>query len=387
MLLRLWRGLHEHDYQPDGKENWQSFLAACDYHQVSPIVFHRLHECGVEPMVPTEILEQLRSRFYKVSAYNHRLAMRLVELSREFEQRGIRCLALKGPAAAMMAYGDLALRQYEDIDLMIGVEDVAKAVEILFSRGFQPSTGHAERYKRVELYHEATLIAPDESYGVDLHWQLAPPYAKAFGPDLSGLWEGAVKLRLPLGEVRALCREDLFLALCQHGTRHRWWQLKWLFDVGELLRHSPKMDWSRIEDTMKGSRMARSTGSLAALLARELLGIRVSAEVNRILEPGPRTLTVARAIRDEFLSCGQTNGSAHDTLLGLEPRPLVRVKYLAIEAVQYPVKTILFTITGKDVQFVRLPEGLRLLYYLVRPLRLLLQHGRVAARRIWSMAR
>ncbi len=75
---------------------------------------------------------------------------------------------------AMAAYGDLSLRQYEDIDMLVHVEDVSKAVEMLFSRGFHPIRGHSERYKNVKLYHEITLAAPDASYAVDLHWQLAP---------------------------------------------------------------------------------------------------------------------------------------------------------------------------------------------------------------------
>jgi hypothetical protein len=113
----------------------------------------------------------------------------------------------------------------------------------------------------------------------------------------------------------------------------------------------------------------------------------VPSEAEKILEPTKRTRTVGRAIRDEFLTRGQTNGSSHDTLLGLEGHPLVRAKYLAIEAFRYPVREILFTITDKDIQFVRLPAKFRRLYYFIRPLRLLLQHGRSAASRIWSMAR
>ncbi len=96
---------------------------------------------------------------------------------------------------------------------------------------------------------------------------------------------------------------------------------------------------------------------------------------------------MGRAIRDEFLSRGQTNGSSHDTLLGLEQHPLVHVKYSAIEALRYPVREILFTVTDKDIQFVRLPARCRLMYYFIRPLRLMLQHGRSAASRLWSMAR
>jgi len=113
----------------------------------------------------------------------------------------------------------------------------------------------------------------------------------------------------------------------------------------------------------------------------------VPPEIDKILQPGKRTQAVARAIRDEFLSRGWTNRSSHDTLLGLEQRPLVRVKYMANEAFQYRVREVLFTITEKDLEFVQLPERLRLLYYLIRPLRLMVQHGWTAARRIWSMAR
>jgi Uncharacterised nucleotidyltransferase len=376
MLLRLWRGLNEPGYGSEVEQNWKSFLAACDYHQVGPIVFHRFQG---RVAVPSQVLEHLRARFYHVSAYNHRLAMDLVQLFAAFEQQRIPCLALKGPAVAMAAYGDLSLRQYEDIDLMVHTEDVAKAVEMLIARGFQPSRGQAERYKHLKLDHEVTLTAPDNSYSVDLHWQLAPPYARLFGPDVRDVWLRAEQLQLPHGSVLGLNREDLFLALCQHGTRHRWWQLKWLFDVAELLRQSATLDWSRVEDILRTHPMARPPASLATLLARELLGIQVAPDVGKVLEPSERTRMVARAIRDEFLSRGQTNGNAYDTLLGLEQRPLVRAKYMATE--------ILFAITEKDLQFIRLPEGLHLLYYFIRPLRLMLQHGRGAARRIWSMAR
>jgi hypothetical protein len=126
---------------------------------------------------------------------------------------------------------------------------------------------------------------------------------------------------------------------------------------------------------------------MAALLARELLGAQVSPPVAEILAASERTRGVARAVRSEFLTKGQTNGSAHDTLLGLEQRPLERAKYMVNEAVLYPVREVLFTVTDKDRQFVTLPENLRVLYYLIRPLRLMVQHGRGAARRIWSMAR
>ena len=54
MLLRLWRGLNDPDYKAEVEGNWKSFLAACDYHQVAPIVFHRFK--GRDD-IPPQVLE------------------------------------------------------------------------------------------------------------------------------------------------------------------------------------------------------------------------------------------------------------------------------------------------------------------------------------------
>jgi len=133
--------------------------------------------------------------------------------------------------------------------------------------------------------------------------------------------------------------------------------------------------------------MARPAASLAVLLARELVGIETPAAVESILLPDKRTRAVAGAIRREFLTDGETNGSAHETLLGLEHRALVRAKYMVVEGIQFPVRAALFTITDKDLAFVPLPKKLRPLYYIIRPLRLMVQRGRGTARRILSMGR
>jgi hypothetical protein len=58
-----------------------------------------------------KLWSKLRARFYHISAYNLRLALLLVQLTTQFEQKQIPCLALKGPAVALAAYGNLALRQ------------------------------------------------------------------------------------------------------------------------------------------------------------------------------------------------------------------------------------------------------------------------------------
>src|SRR5260370_38643204 len=59
---------------------------------------------------------------------------RLLDL---FAREGIQVLPFKGPTLAMAAYGNLALRQFTDLDLLIRKEDVLRARGILLENGYR----------------------------------------------------------------------------------------------------------------------------------------------------------------------------------------------------------------------------------------------------------
>jgi hypothetical protein len=189
-------------------------------------------ELVLDSAIPPGLLEYLHRRFYEISARNYRLSKELVGITELLQEHRIPVLAYKGPVLAMVAYGDLALRQYQDIDLLIRSGDVGNAVGLL-TGGFEraPFSCQPENAKQVSRNHVIELVAPHQSYFVDLHWRLAPSHAQAFCPDVEDMWDRSEVIQLPHGKVFALCREDLFLALCFHGTKHRWSRLKWLFEL------------------------------------------------------------------------------------------------------------------------------------------------------------
>ena len=78
--------------------------------------------------------------------------------------------------------------------------------------------------------------------------------------------------------MRLLSPDCLLLLLCSHGAQHRWWQLKWVCDIAELLRQHPGLDWERV------SLLAARSGNsrvlhLGLLLAHDLLAGDVPADV------------------------------------------------------------------------------------------------------------
>ncbi|RXM21985.1 hypothetical protein EO238_26195, partial [Citrobacter sp. AAK_AS5] len=60
----------------------------------------------------------------------------LLRLQQLMESHGIRLVPIKGPVLARLAYGDVALRQFEDLDLIVRRPDLVCAVDLLERDGF-----------------------------------------------------------------------------------------------------------------------------------------------------------------------------------------------------------------------------------------------------------
>jgi Uncharacterised nucleotidyltransferase len=391
LLLRLLRpaGVTELDWAPIAHWDWRGFARVCDHHDVAPFIYCRLRgTAGIT--VPRELLEHLRLSFFEVSGRNYHLAQKLVDLTALLKEHQIPVLAYKGPTLAMIAYGDLALRSYQDLDLVIRPKHLQAALGVMTRCGFEvtPDWWNAcrpENPRYVARHHEIPLRAPDKSYFVDLHWQLAAYEARAFRLDVDEAWSRAGTVTLLQADISTLSSEDLFLALCCHGTWHRWERLKWLLDIAELLRNAETLNWSRIEEMIRNRPLVGASASLAVSLARELLDIDVPVEAALILPANERISTMAAAIRDEILSQGQTSGKNWTALLGLEGSSLAWMKYLGVQSA-WLLHRVFVQVGPKERALVPLPERLKFLYHFIRPVRLAIEHSRRLARTIWPMA-
>ena len=223
--------------------NWDLLWQLSKAHGVAPLVYRNL--AAICPAaVPSAIHEAYRRQNQSTTLMNTVLAKELVALLDALAAKGVMAIPFHGVTLAQVAYGDLSMRECEDMELIVEHGAVSQARKVLWSHGYQllGADNDAEADPR-EGHH--VFLKRNGMAMVKLQWGLAG-YHSNFRLDRHALWGRLKPVGLPTKAVMGLCPEDLLILLCVHGTLHNWKQLKWVCDIAEFVRRKPALDWSRI---------------------------------------------------------------------------------------------------------------------------------------------
>ena len=338
------------------KIDWNYFSLLARRHAVVPLVYRRL-------AVPS-----LKQQFIENSARNTVLTAELCHLINLLRSAGIEAIPYKGPVLALVAYGDLALRRFVDLDVIVKKSDVPRARDLLLSDDYaltKPLTP-AQEQLLLRTQHNLQFARDQRRLLVELHWEVAP-HLFASAVQEEHLWRNLVTIDVNGTTMKTLAPDDLLFSLCVHGSRHLWERLGWICDIAELIaRH--QLDWSallkRAADT-DGERMFL----LGLYLAQELLQATLPCEVKERCAADARLESLATTITEHLFN-GPTHVPATSREIfkyniGVRKTLPARARYLA-----YMLRP-----TDGDVASHSLPN---FAYYLARPLRLLFKtktHG------------
>src|SRR5579871_2222005 len=110
--------------------DWPAFIQLADWHGLIPLVSRRLALTGGE-VVPPAAATALRDRAHAIAWRALSQTAEMLAIVEALLARGIRVVPFKGPSLAMLAYGDLAARQFGDLDFLVASSDIAAARRIL----------------------------------------------------------------------------------------------------------------------------------------------------------------------------------------------------------------------------------------------------------------
>lgn len=346
--------------------DWHETFRVAREHRVLPLLFTRLAQA--EAPLPAEAQQRLQSEYQRNVFHCMANAAELIAILALFHQHGISAMPFKGVVLAASIYGDANARAAGDLDLLVHLTDLKRATELLFERGYQLGTpAHADLSPVYPDYCEFHFERPADGRVVELRWKLeliAPRYRRNLG--LDWVWPCRRTAVLAGADVPDIDPVKTLLMLCMHGTKHEWTRLAWIIDVAQLLAAHPDLDWKAVD------REARNTGlwrtlALGVLLARRIADAPVPRTVLRGFESVGAMRRLAQFIDENLLDPSLRKPP------GLVPYAIRILSFR--DCIRLILTFQIFKPGPLDHAFVRLPRPLHPLYYLVRPLRLLLDRS------------
>ena len=282
--------------------DWDYLIGAASAHGVKPLLCSALINTCPEALTKL-ILDQLKRYLQAHTLKNLFLTRELVRLLGVLERAGITAIPWKGPVLAAMAYGNVALRQFGDLDILVRERDAMTAKDFLLSSGYrllyQGTAEQEDAFHSVRKVCE--LVREDGRVAVELHWAITS-HTFYFPLDPASLWDEVETVSLQGASVRNLGAADLLIVLCVHGAKHHWGRLMWICDIAELLRaYSKQIDWPSLMSLARSLGGARML-ALGLLLARELLDAKVPEAVLEQIGAEPKVAVLAEEVRSRLFT-------------------------------------------------------------------------------------
>jgi hypothetical protein len=343
--------------------DWDFLFVFARRHGVLQLLYFHLQQCAAD-LIPSDQLQRFQRYFQEDSARNVLLTAELRRLIDLLESAGIEAVPYKGPVLALFAYGNIILRRFVDLDVLVRREDANQAIDLLLRDGYEfskPLTS-SQRDLLLKTQHNLQLRRDKRQLIVELHWEVASNlFASSVQAD--DLWSGLSHLKLNQTNIKTLSVEDLLFSLCVHGSRHLWERLLWICDIGWIAaRH--EVNWSKLIDRARRTQSERMF-LLGLYLAAKLLGVRFPEVINdEFRNDGALELLTDSIRKTLFLSAEHVPPTSVQIFRYnwyIRKEWSARARYL-----RYALRP-----TDRDVDAMSLPGAFSFGYYVTRPIRLL----------------
>jgi Uncharacterised nucleotidyltransferase len=344
---------------------WAELFALAERHGVLPLLHQALNP--VRDAIPREAMHSLEQS-YQTNVHKALLLSReLIRIVHHLRSFDLQVMPYKGAALAEFLYGDIALRQTGDIDLLVHRDEFISVKDALEKIAYVPQIHFSEAEQRayLESGYECMFDGPAGHNVLEVQWAIEPRFYSV-DLEINGVFERAVKVDVAGQEMKTPSPADLFLILAVHAAKHVWERLIWICDLAWLM-NLPSMDWEWIAS------QARSLGVLrmvncSMLLANRLLAAEIPKGAGKWFVERESDRSLVSRLQQQIVTEPGFNVESLSyfwLMAELRERPLDRVRF---------VTRLAFTPGPGEWKTVRLPPRLFPLYRVVRLARLL---GRV----------
>jgi len=327
-------------------------------HGILPLVYKTIKDISEQDndFVPQEFLSELKAHYMGISQRNMLMSAELIRIMKLLEEHDIEALAFKGPTLAQMAYGDITLRQYVDLDVLTRKEDIYKIDTLLKKHGYERLLTLTPVQEKIwiKYAHDMGLIHKQKGVHFEMHWSfLDEDYPMQV--DLETFWENTQEVKLNGHPIPTFSTENLLVYLCIHGSKHLWERIEWIKDIDLLIRKN-EIDWEKVIKISEGTGFEKMI-YLGFSLSAVLLDTPLSKSIQNKIDTYQQLETVSTFILESW-DTAKTTFQKTEAILKLFPGNKERLLYL---------HKIILKPSFNEYWYIDLPKGMYWAYYLVRP--------------------
>jgi len=342
--------------------DWKCLFDLAERHGALPLLQEAL--MAVQDAAPQDQITAIKQSRQSNLVKSLLISRELIRIVERLSAAGIEVMPYKGPALAELLYGDVALRQSGDIDLLMRAQDFPRARDAVRDLGFTPHLmlSEAEQRSYLKSGYECAFDSAAGKNLLEIQWAIQPRFY-AIDFDIEGILERGVTILVAGQPMKTLSPEDLFLVLSAHAAKHLWGRLVWIGDLAQLMA-LPNLDWGWVRTQANQLGVVRIV-SVSMILANRLL--RAPLPISALKNPAedPVAQALAADIEKELLSGIESDVESFSyfrRMMRLRERPMDRLLF---------AQRLMFTPGPSEWTAIRLPPPLFPLYRVVRLFRLL----------------
>lgn len=281
--------------------DWDYLIKIASRHRLKPLLYHNLNSVCPDN-VPEDVLGELREYFNSNVRKNLLMTGELIKILKLLESEGITAVPYKGPVLASMAYGNIGLREFNDLDILIKKQDTFKIIEILLSEGYMTKFRLNKNNEEAYLKSQKGFILKNDTYefSIDFQWKFSgnffsfPSIPESLLDDLLG------NVIINGHEISVFSPENILLILSIHAAGHHWSRLAWLCDIAELIK---KYDLNWDEIIKKANLMGiKRILNVNLNLVNRILGIDIPKKISHNIISDVQTKKISEEVQKDLFS-------------------------------------------------------------------------------------
>ncbi|MFC3884794.1 nucleotidyltransferase family protein [Bacillus songklensis] len=227
---------------PSDEEFYKQAIEDIEFFSISSQIYHLLKQQEKLEQTPIFFQEFLKQKYNEALYQNLFIKNQMELIFKEFENAGIPIIPLKGITFAEKYFGHLGARGTSDIDLLIKIPDLEKAIDCVKSLGYTTE----EEYIPSHFHCSFSKHIPGSPVPltVEIHWTLLKE--KTSNLRIEEFWIEAKPLK-PYNYVMELSDYHTFYMICLHGWKHNMNSLKYFIDIIQMICSLHEtLDYSRL---------------------------------------------------------------------------------------------------------------------------------------------